>query len=58
MRDPISLDLYHHLVFSLFSSSDRFLVISHCGISLWFFFFFSILLIVCANLHGCKQAFL
>ena len=46
MRDPVSLDLFHHLVFSLFSNSDKYIVISHYAC---FFFFFSILFIVCAK---------
>ena len=45
MRDPVSLDLYHHLVFSLFSNSGKYIVISHCAC----FFFFFILFIVCAR---------
>ena len=43
MRDPVSLDLCHHLVFPLFSNSGKYIVISHCG------FFFSILFIVGAG---------
>ena len=29
MRDPVSLDLCHHLVFPLFSNSGKYIVISH-----------------------------
>ena len=55
MRDPVSLDLYHHLVFSLFSNSGKYIVISHCAC---FFFFFSFYLLSVLDLHCCKQAFL
>ena len=52
MRDPVSLDLCHHLVFPLFSNSGKYIVISHCG------FFFSILFIVCAGSSLLQAGFL
>ena len=53
MRDAVSLDLCHHLVFSLFSNSGKYIVISHCG-----GFFFQFYLLSLLDLHCCKQALL
>ena len=54
MRDPVSLDLYHHLVFSLFSNSGKYIVISHCAC---FFFFFNFIYCLCYIFIAASRLF-